>query len=68
MASVFELDSPALADPLSYSGGERYTANLFWSPIDSAALGVEVNYNTIETADGSEGAGWRLEWVGRFFF
>ncbi|MEM7583572.1 MAG: DcaP family trimeric outer membrane transporter [Acidobacteriota bacterium] len=68
MASFFELDSPDLAEPLSYSGGERYTANLFWSPIGAVSLGLEINYNTIETADGSEGEGLRIESVGRFFF
>lgn len=66
--SSFELDSPELIDPLSYSGGERYTANLFWNPIESAAFGWEVNYQTIETADGSEGKGLRIEMVSRFFF
>ncbi len=68
MFSFFELDSPSLADPLSYSGGERYTVNLFWSPIDAAAFGIEGNFNTIKTADGSEGEGTRIEAVGRFFF
>ncbi|MEO1255886.1 MAG: hypothetical protein AAFY41_13540, partial [Bacteroidota bacterium] len=66
--SSFELDAPELIDPLSYSGGERYTANLFWSPIESATFGWEVNYQTIETADGSEGEGLRIEMVSRFTF
>ena len=68
MASFFDLDTPALAAPLSYAGGERFTANLFWSPIDAASFGIELNYNTLVTADGSEGEGLRLEAVGRFFF
>ncbi|MEM9001815.1 MAG: DcaP family trimeric outer membrane transporter [Bacteroidota bacterium] len=68
MFSFFELDSPNMADPLSYSGGERYTVNLFWNPIASASFGWEMNYNTIETADGSDGEGLRFEFVGRFFF
>lgn len=68
MVSFFELDSPSLAEGRSYSGGERYTANLFWSPIDAGALGLEVNYNTIETANGLSGEGLRIETVARFFF
>ncbi|MEM6524736.1 MAG: hypothetical protein AAGF85_02785 [Bacteroidota bacterium] len=68
MYSFMDLDSPELADPFSYSDGERYTANLFWNPVPSASFGWEPNYQTIETADGSEGDGLRLEMVGRFFF
>ena len=68
MASVFELDSPELVNGLLYSGGERYTVNLFWSPVDVAAFGLEYNYQTLETADGTEGKGTRLDFVGRFFF
>ena len=67
-ASVFDLDSPSAADPLSYSGGERVSANLFYSPIDGVTFGLEGNYNTIEPADGSEGEGSRVEFVGRFDF
>lgn len=67
-ASLFNLDSPIGADPLSYSGGERFSANLFFSPIDGVTLGLEANYNTIETADGSEGEGVRTEAVARFDF
>ena len=68
MASFFELDSPALADPLSYSGGERYTANLFWTPIEGVSYGVEYNWNSIETANGSKGDGSRIECVAAFVF
>ncbi|MEL6245873.1 MAG: DcaP family trimeric outer membrane transporter [Pseudomonadota bacterium] len=67
-ASLFELDSPNGADPLSYSGGERISANLFYSPIDGVTFGLEGNINTIETVDGSEGEGSRVEFVGRFDF
>ncbi|MEO1041215.1 MAG: DcaP family trimeric outer membrane transporter [Pseudomonadota bacterium] len=67
-ASLFELDSPNTADPLLYSGGERFSANLFFSPLEGVTFGLEGNYNTIETVDGSEGEGTRIEFVGRFDF
>ncbi|MEL6708986.1 MAG: DcaP family trimeric outer membrane transporter [Pseudomonadota bacterium] len=67
-ASFFELDSPDGADSLSYAGGERFSANLFYTPIDGATFGVEGIYNTIETLDGSEGSGVRIEVLGRFDF
>jgi hypothetical protein len=68
MYSFFDLDSPDLADGLSYSDGERYTVNLFWDPIKSVSFGWELNYQTIETANGADGSGLRFEMVGRFFF
>jgi len=67
-ASFFELDSPEGADVLSYAGGERFSANLFYTPIDGATFGVEGIYNTIETFDGSDGSGVRIEVLGRFDF
>ena len=67
-ASFFELDLPEGADALSYAGGERFSANLFYTPIDGATFGVEGIYNTIETFDGSQGSGVRFEVLGRFDF
>ncbi|MEO1035901.1 MAG: DcaP family trimeric outer membrane transporter [Pseudomonadota bacterium] len=67
-ASVFELDSPEGTDGSFYSGGERVSANLFYSPIDGVTLGLEGIYNTIETVDDSDGDGTRIEFVGRFDF
>ncbi|MEL7485634.1 MAG: DcaP family trimeric outer membrane transporter [Pseudomonadota bacterium] len=66
--SFFDIDLPAGADALAYSDGERASANLFYTPIDGVTLGLEGIYNTIETVDGSEGEGVRIEFVGRFDF
>lgn len=67
-ASLFELDSPEGTDPLFYSGGERISANVFYTPISGVTLGIEGIYNTIETVDGSKGDGVRIESVARFDF
>lgn len=67
-ASFFELDVPVGAELLSYAGGERFSVNLFYTPIDGATFGVEGIYNTVETFDGSEGSGVRIELLGRFDF
>ena len=67
-ASFFELDSPEGADPLSYAGGERFSGNIFYTPIDGATFGLEGIYNTIETFDGSQGSGVRIEALARFDF
>ncbi|MEM1052821.1 MAG: DcaP family trimeric outer membrane transporter [Pseudomonadota bacterium] len=67
-ASFFKLNQPEGAELLSYADGERFSANLFYTPIDGATFGVEGIYNTIETFDGSEGSGVRIEVLGRFDF
>ncbi|MEM6532965.1 MAG: DcaP family trimeric outer membrane transporter [Myxococcota bacterium] len=67
-ASFFELDSPDGAAPLSYSGGERFSANLFYNPLPGVTLGLEGIYNTIRTVDESEGEGVRIELLTRFDF
>ncbi|MEO1282354.1 MAG: DcaP family trimeric outer membrane transporter [Pseudomonadota bacterium] len=67
-ASFFDLDQPLGADPLSFDNAERFSLNLFYTPIDGATFGLEGIYNNIETFDGSEGEGVRIEFVGRFDF
>lgn len=66
--SFFDIDLPPGADPLSYSDGERVSANLFYTPIDGVTFGLEGIHNTIETVDGSDGEGVRIEFVARFDF
>ncbi len=68
IASVFDFDLPNGFDPFAYAGGERYTANLVWSPINGVTFGGEISHELIETFDGSEGDGTRLEFVARFDF
>ncbi|MEM6651759.1 MAG: DcaP family trimeric outer membrane transporter [Pseudomonadota bacterium] len=67
-ASYFDFDLPDGFDPFAYAGGERYTVNLVWTPTDGVTLGGELNYEEIETFDGSMGDGTRLEFVARFDF
>jgi len=67
-ASYFELDQPNGVDPLSFENAERFSANLFYTPIDGVTFGLEGIYNTIETIDASDGEGVRIEFVGRFDF
>ena len=66
--SFFDIDLPTGANALDYSDGERVSANLFYTPIDGVTFGLEGIYNTVETVDGSGGAGARIEFVGRFDF
>lgn len=67
-ASFFDLDQPNGAGALSFDNAERFSANLFYTPVDGVTLGLEGIYNTIETVDGSDGEGIRTEFVGRFDF
>ncbi|MEM6680777.1 MAG: DcaP family trimeric outer membrane transporter [Pseudomonadota bacterium] len=67
-ASVFDLDQPIGADPLSFDNAERFSANLFYTPINGVTFGLEGIYNTIETVNGTDGEGIRIELVGRFDF
>lgn len=67
-ASFFDLDQPLGADPLSFDNAERFSLNLFYTPIDGATFGLEGIYNSLETVDGSDGEGVRIEFVGRFDF
>lgn len=66
--SFFDLDLPEGADPLAHSYSDRVSANLFYTPTDGVTLGLEGIFNTLETLDGSEGDGVRIEFVGRFDF
>lgn len=66
--SFFDLGLPQGADPLAHANSERVSGNLFYTPIDGVTLGLEGIYNTLETFDGSEGDGFRIEFVGRFDF
>lgn len=67
-ASVFDLDPPGGALPLSYASGERFSANLFYTANENVTFGFEGIYNTIETVDDSSGDGLRIEFVGRYDF
>ena len=67
-ASFFDLDQAAGAELESFDNSERFSLNLFYTPIDGATFGLEGIYNNIETFDGSEGEGVRIEFVGRFDF
>ncbi|MEO0694843.1 MAG: DcaP family trimeric outer membrane transporter [Pseudomonadota bacterium] len=67
-ASFFDLDQAAGAGLESFDNSERYSVNLFYTPIDGATFGLEGIFNNIETFDGSEGEGVRIEFVGRFDF
>lgn len=66
--SFFDLDLAEGADPLAHSYSDRISANLFYTPTDGVTLGLEGIFNTLETFDGSEGDGVRIEFVGRFDF
>ena len=67
-ASILDFDSPTGADLLSYAGGERYSANLFFTPTAGVTLGLEAIYYSIEGGNGQKGDGTRIEFVGRFDF
>ena len=67
-ASIFDLDQATGAAADSFANSERYSVNLFYTPIDGATFGLEGIYNNIETFDGSDGEGVRIEFVGRFDF
>ncbi|MEM7492477.1 MAG: DcaP family trimeric outer membrane transporter [Pseudomonadota bacterium] len=66
--SFFDLGLPQGANPLAHSNSERVSGNLFYTPTEGVTLGLEGIYNTLETFDGSEGDGFRIEFVGRFDF
>lgn len=67
-ASFFDYDLPSGFDETSYAGGYRLGGNLVWSPMLDVTLGLELNYDTLETFGGLEGEGLRLEFVSRFDF
>ncbi|MEM1145177.1 MAG: hypothetical protein AAGI88_21565, partial [Pseudomonadota bacterium] len=67
-ASVFDLDTPDGALPLSYASGERFSANLFYTANENVTFGLEGIYNSLETVDNSTGDGVRIEFVGRYDF
>lgn len=67
-ASFLDLDLPSGFNPLAYSYGYRFSGNVVITPIRDFTIGAELNYDTIETFDGSQGEGLRLEIVTRFDF
>ncbi|MEM8900009.1 MAG: DcaP family trimeric outer membrane transporter [Bacteroidota bacterium] len=67
-ASFFDFDLPSEMNPFAYAGGYRFGGNLVWTPIIDATFGIELNYDALETFNGSEGDGLRLEFVSRFDF
>ncbi|MEM1337213.1 MAG: DcaP family trimeric outer membrane transporter [Bacteroidota bacterium] len=67
-ASFLDLDLPSGFNPLAYSNGYRFSGNVVITPIRDFTIGAELNYDTIETFDGSQGEGLRLEIVTRFDF
>ena len=66
--SFLDLDHPSGFNPLAYANGYRLSGNLVITPIRDFTIGAELNYDTIETFDGSQGEGLRLEFVTRFDF
>ncbi|NQZ45835.1 MAG: hypothetical protein HRT65_16140, partial [Flavobacteriaceae bacterium] len=54
--------------PLAYAKGFRLSGNLVMTPIRDFTIGAELNYDTIETFNGLQGEGIRLEIVSRFDF
>ncbi len=67
-ASAFRFDLPtgSLAD--SFEEGERYAANVYWSPAEDVTFGVEYIHATQTTFDGREGDGDRIHAIARFDF
>lgn len=67
-ASFLNLDHPTGFNPLAYDNGYRLSGNVVITPIRDFTIGAELNYDTIETFDGTQGEGLRLEFVTRFDF
>ncbi|MET1260660.1 DcaP family trimeric outer membrane transporter [Flagellimonas sp. DF-77] len=67
-ASFLDLDHPDGFNPLAYAKGYRLSGNLVMTPIRDFTIGAELNYDTIETFNGLQGEGIRLEIVSRFDF
>ena len=67
-ASFLDLDLPSDFNPLAYASGYRLSGNVVVTPIRDFTIGAELNYDTIETFNGLEGEGLRLEMVARFDF
>ncbi|MEO1085128.1 MAG: DcaP family trimeric outer membrane transporter, partial [Acidobacteriota bacterium] len=67
-ASAFDFDAASGADPDAFNGGRRYAVNLFWSPVNDVAFGLEYIYASQETVGGDEGSGSRLHGMARVDF
>ncbi|MEM7613268.1 MAG: DcaP family trimeric outer membrane transporter [Pseudomonadota bacterium] len=68
VASAVELDAPDGSLGSAFDSGERYRANLVWTPISDVTLGMEYNFAAQETFDGREGDGSRLSFVASIDF
>lgn len=66
--SALDLDLPSGADSGAYTGGERLSANLFWTPVENANFGIEVIYGRNGVLSGENGSASRLAAVARFDF
>jgi len=67
-ASVLDLDHPSGVPDSTFSSGEYYAANLFWTPLSGATFGVELVHASRETESGSTGDGTRLQISARVDF
>ena len=68
MAGAMDLDLGSEAAPESFDNGEYYSANLFWTPVNGATLGIDLIYATQETRSGRKGDGLRFQGSARFDF
>ena len=68
VASALELDSPMGSTPTSFDNGDRFRANLFWSPEDEVSFGIEYGIARQQTVDGSDGDGSRLHFLAQVNF
>ena len=66
--SAFEFDSPAGSSASAFDSGERYMANLFWTPVDGATFGLEAIHAAQQTVAAGEGDGLRIHAVARIDF
>ncbi len=67
-ASVLELDNPDGVPGSTFSRGEYYAANLFWTPLDGATFGMELVHASRETESGLAGDGMRFQISARVDF
>ncbi|MEO1245272.1 MAG: DcaP family trimeric outer membrane transporter [Pseudomonadota bacterium] len=67
-ASVLDLDNPESAPGSTFSHGEYYAANLFWTPFRGATFGMELVHAAREIESGLEGDGTRFQISARVDF
>jgi hypothetical protein len=57
-----------LTESGDFQNGASYSANLFWSPVETATFGIEYVYAEREIASGQFGSASRLNALARFDF